>query len=94
MGSDAIWSHRWNLGNVFELEGTSSSVPNWGGLMAAYDYTIQPIDAAAGVAAHEYGHDPVFQTNTIPFMVRMNGEAHQENLFLIGLSCLLVLGLG
>ena len=24
---------------------------------AAFDYTIQPIDAAAGVCAHEYGHD-------------------------------------
>ncbi|MGF1728501.1 immune inhibitor A domain-containing protein [Photobacterium kasasachensis] len=57
LGSDAIWSHRWNLGGVFAIEGTQASVPNWGGLMAAYDYTIQPIDAAAGVAAHEYGHD-------------------------------------
>ena len=25
--------------------------------MAAYDYTIMPIDGAAGVFAHEYGHD-------------------------------------
>ena len=25
--------------------------------MAAYDYTIQPADGAAGVFAHEYGHD-------------------------------------
>ncbi len=57
LGSDAIWSHRWNLGGVFAIEGTQASVPNWGGLMAAYDYTVQPIDAAAGVAAHEYGHD-------------------------------------
>ncbi|BCL70141.1 immune inhibitor A [Vibrio nigripulchritudo] len=57
LGSDAIWSHRWNLGKVFAIEGTTSPLPNWGGSMAAYDYTIQPIDAAAGVAAHEYGHD-------------------------------------
>lgn len=57
LGSDAIWSHRWNLGRVFAIEGTQASVPTWGGFMAAYDYTIQPIDAAAGVAAHEYGHD-------------------------------------
>ncbi|WP_260258896.1 immune inhibitor A [Vibrio intestinalis] len=57
LGSDAIWSHRWNLGGVFPINGTSTPIPNWGGQLAAYDYTIQPIDAAAGVAAHEYGHD-------------------------------------
>ncbi|MGF1751407.1 immune inhibitor A domain-containing protein [Vibrio cionasavignyae] len=57
LGSDAIWSHRWNLGSLQLLPNSPATVPNWNGLMAAYDYTIQPIDAAAGVAAHEYGHD-------------------------------------
>lgn len=57
LGPDAIWSHRWNLGAVFGLPNTVAQVPYWGGGMAAYDYTIQPADAAAGVCAHEYGHD-------------------------------------
>lgn len=57
LGDDAIWSHRWNLGNVFPLDGTTADAPYWGGAMAAYDYTIQPADGAAGVCAHEYGHD-------------------------------------
>ncbi|HAH03125.1 MAG TPA: protease, partial [Vibrio sp.] len=53
-----IWSHRFNLGRTHVLEGTSSSLPDrFGGQYAAFDYTIQPIDAAAGVCAHEYGHD-------------------------------------
>ncbi|MBB3167527.1 immune inhibitor A domain-containing protein [Simiduia aestuariiviva] len=56
LGEDAIWSHRWNLGGVFPT-GTPSNAPYWGGMMSAYDYTIQPADAAAGVATHEYGHD-------------------------------------
>ncbi|MYM58931.1 M6 family metalloprotease domain-containing protein [Vibrio sp. OCN044] len=55
---DAIWSHRYNLGKYHVLQGTSSTVPSrFGGSYAAFDYTIQPIDAAAGVCAHEYGHD-------------------------------------
>ncbi|WP_394251438.1 immune inhibitor A domain-containing protein [Vibrio profundi] len=58
LGADAIWSHRFNLGQAHVLEGTSSSLPDrFGGQYAAFDYTIQPIDAAAGVCAHEYGHD-------------------------------------
>ncbi|MBU6951228.1 MULTISPECIES: immune inhibitor A domain-containing protein [unclassified Hahella] len=57
LGEDAIWAHRWNLGQIFPIEGTTSDSGNWGGMMAAYDYTIQPISAAAGVCAHEYGHD-------------------------------------
>ncbi|REJ10363.1 immune inhibitor A domain-containing protein [Halobacillus trueperi] len=57
LGPDAIWSHRWNLGGVFALEGTEASVPYWGGAMAAYDYTIEPEDGAVGVMAHEFGHD-------------------------------------
>ncbi|MFD2177666.1 immune inhibitor A domain-containing protein [Veronia pacifica] len=64
LGKDAIWSHRWNLGeHPHELDGTEHDIPNgnsgkrWGGKYAAYDYTIQPIDAAAGVCSHEYAHD-------------------------------------
>lgn len=57
LGADAIWSHRFNLGGIFPLTDTPTDVPYWGGVMAAYDYTIQPIDAAAGVVCHEYGHD-------------------------------------
>lgn len=57
LGGDAIWSHRWNLGGVKTVPGTQAQVPYWGGKMAAYDYTIEPADGAAGVFAHEYGHD-------------------------------------
>ncbi|WP_018416446.1 immune inhibitor A domain-containing protein [Teredinibacter turnerae] len=57
LGDDAIWSHRWNLGDILFLEDTPTDAPYWDGVMAAYDYTIQPIDAAAGVICHEYGHD-------------------------------------
>lgn len=58
LGPDAIWSHRFNLGQPYVLEGTTSSVPGqFNGNYAAFDYTMQPIDAAAGVCAHEYGHD-------------------------------------
>ncbi|BBM00540.1 immune inhibitor A domain-containing protein [Microbulbifer sp. GL-2] len=57
LGEDAIWAHRWNLGGVFAIPGTTAEVDDWGGTMAAFDYTIQPADAAAGVVSHEYGHD-------------------------------------
>lgn len=48
LGEDAIWSHSWSLAAVTQIPGTAYS---------AYDYTIQPEDGAAGVCAHEYGHD-------------------------------------
>lgn len=48
LGSDAIWSHRWNLGGLYKIPGTNYK---------AYDYTIEPEDGAAGVFAHEFGHD-------------------------------------
>lgn len=52
LGADAIWSHRFNLGRYHVLEGTKSNVPGrFNGQFAAFDYTIQPIDAAAGVCA-------------------------------------------
>lgn len=57
LGEDAIWSHRWNLGSVFGIPGTSTPIPYWGGAMGAFDYTVQPADGAVGVFAHEYGHD-------------------------------------
>jgi immune inhibitor A len=57
LGADAIWSHRWNLGGVYKIPGTSTDVPYWGGAIGAYDYTIEPEDGATGVFAHEFGHD-------------------------------------
>ncbi|OQP07068.1 protease [Geobacillus sp. 46C-IIa] len=57
LGGDAIWSHRWNLGSVYRIPNTTAEVPYWRGQLAAYDYTVEPADGAAGVFAHEYGHD-------------------------------------
>ncbi|MBM7692775.1 immune inhibitor A [Peribacillus deserti] len=58
LGDDAIWSHRWVLGNApYKVPGTKTEVPYWGGQMAAFDYTIEPEDGAVGVFAHEFGHD-------------------------------------
>ncbi|MET1254328.1 immune inhibitor A domain-containing protein [Aliikangiella maris] len=47
LGTDAIWSHRWNVNNYL--------VPGGDGIRA-HDYTVQPIDAAIGVVSHEFGH--------------------------------------
>ncbi|EOA3905972.1 immune inhibitor A domain-containing protein [Bacillus cytotoxicus] len=58
LGDDAIWSHRWTVGQKpFPIDGTTAKVPYWDGKMAAFDYTIEPEDGAVGVFAHEYGHD-------------------------------------
>ena len=58
LGEDAIWAHRWNLGAVYGIDGTTSEEDYFGlGTMAAYDYTIQPADSAVGVVSHEYAHD-------------------------------------
>ncbi|MBV7505848.1 immune inhibitor A [Bacillus sp. sid0103] len=58
LGDDAIWSHRWVVGNApYRVPGTTAAVPYWGGQMAAFDYTIEPEDGATGVFAHEFGHD-------------------------------------
>lgn len=54
LGADAIWSHRWTLGGVYPVPGSTGP---WNGMMGAYDYTIEPEDGATGVFAHEYGHD-------------------------------------
>lgn len=58
LGGDAIWSHRSKLstGPVGIPGGTSES-DRWGGVLTAWDYTIEPEDGAAGVFIHEYGHD-------------------------------------
>ncbi len=59
LGSDAIWSHRWNLGSIFPIKGSPKPEKDYfgAGSMYAYDYTIEPADGAAGVFSHEYGHD-------------------------------------
>ncbi|MFT4417104.1 immune inhibitor A domain-containing protein [Fredinandcohnia humi] len=57
LGGDAIWSHRWNLGNLVAVPGGKSNSDRFGGLLGAYDYTIEPEDGAAGVFIHEFGHD-------------------------------------
>ncbi|KSU80904.1 immune inhibitor A [Fictibacillus enclensis] len=58
LGDNAIWSHRWTIGNApYKIPGTSTDVPYWGGQMAAFDYTVEPEDGAVGVFAHEFGHD-------------------------------------
>ncbi|WP_423799593.1 immune inhibitor A domain-containing protein [Neobacillus sp. SAB-20_R2A] len=57
LGGDAIWSHRWNLGKLTAVPGGKSNSDRFGGLLGAYDYTIEPEDGAAGVFSHEFGHD-------------------------------------
>jgi immune inhibitor A len=58
LGGDAIWSHRSKLGTgPIGVPGGISDSDRWGGVLAAWDYTIEPEDGAAGVFAHEFGHD-------------------------------------
>ncbi|MEI5908792.1 immune inhibitor A domain-containing protein [Bacillus spongiae] len=57
LGTDAIWSHRSQLYDVYPIDGTQTDIPYWGGSMAALDYTMVPADGAAGVFIHEYAHD-------------------------------------
>ncbi|MBT2704660.1 immune inhibitor A [Chryseobacterium sp. ISL-80] len=58
LGADAIWSHRSKLGSgPIGVPGGLSDSDRWGGVLAAWDYTIEPEDGAAGVFIHEYGHD-------------------------------------
>jgi immune inhibitor A len=60
LGSNAIWSHSWDLGGLYGIPGTTyidnkgknNDVP-----YMAYHYTIEPEDGAAGVFAHEFGHN-------------------------------------
>jgi len=48
LGDDAIWAHRSTLKEPTRIPGTS---------LKAYDYIIQGEEGAAGVFAHEYGHN-------------------------------------
>jgi immune inhibitor A len=63
LGGDAIWSHRWDLGGYTIVPGEKSESDNFShpvagnNLLVALDYTIEPEDGAAGVFAHEFGHD-------------------------------------
>ncbi|SDI63111.1 immune inhibitor A [Ferrimonas sediminum] len=52
LGADAIWSHRFF---VFDNNYQPVDIP--GSNYKVYGYTVQPIDAAAGVCTHEFGHD-------------------------------------
>ncbi len=52
-GKDAIWSHRFF---VYTGSTPGYTIPDTGG-MKVFGYTVQPIDAAAGVVVHEFGHD-------------------------------------
>ncbi|WP_169306980.1 immune inhibitor A domain-containing protein [Ferrimonas sediminicola] len=52
LGKDAIWSHRYF---VFDDRRLPKQIPD--SSYRVFGYTIQPIDAAAGVCTHEFGHD-------------------------------------
>ena len=52
LGDDAIWSHRY-----FVYTGNTSGYTIPGTGKKVFGYTVQPIDAAAGVVVHEFGHD-------------------------------------
>ncbi|WP_440056408.1 immune inhibitor A domain-containing protein (plasmid) [Pseudoalteromonas sp. T1lg65] len=52
LGGDAIWSHRFF---VFDDNYEPKAIP--GTNYKAFNYTINPIDAAIGVVVHEFGHD-------------------------------------
>lgn len=49
LAQDAIWSHRFYVGNQ------PQAIANSG--FKVDGYTIQPIDSAAGVVSHEFGHN-------------------------------------
>ncbi|MFL6559041.1 MAG: immune inhibitor A domain-containing protein, partial [Bacillus sp. (in: firmicutes)] len=58
LGGDAIWSHRSKLSTgPVAVPGGSSNSDRFGGILGAWDYTIEPEDGAAGVFTHEFGHD-------------------------------------
>ncbi|SMQ58857.1 antibacterial peptide protease. Metallo peptidase. MEROPS family M06 [Bacillus sp. OV166] len=58
LGGDAIWSHRSKLSTgPIGVPGGKSNSNRFGGVLAAWDYTIEPEDGAAGVFTHEFGHD-------------------------------------
>ena len=51
LGDDAIWSHR------YYVDSTTNGYTIPGRGLKVFGYTVQPIDAAAGVCTHEFGHD-------------------------------------
>lgn len=51
LGDDAIWSHR--SGVDYDTDGYTIPGTNF----AVRGYTIEPLDSAIGVVAHEFGHD-------------------------------------
>ncbi|MBB1383647.1 immune inhibitor A, partial [Shewanella sp. SR41-2] len=51
LGEDAIWSHR------FYVDSNTNGYVIPGRALKIFGYTVQPIDAAAGVCTHEFGHD-------------------------------------
>jgi len=53
LGEDAIWSHSYSVVNA--NGGQPQSIV--GSNIKIANYTIQPIDSAPGVVAHEFGHD-------------------------------------
>jgi immune inhibitor A len=57
IGEDAIWSHSWDLGYPYNIPDTTAKVGYWGGQLTGFGYTIEPEDGAAGVFAHEFGHN-------------------------------------
>ncbi|HET7578590.1 MAG TPA: immune inhibitor A domain-containing protein [Bacillales bacterium] len=76
LGGDAIWSHSWNLGGLTIIPGTHSETTEarFGvDAVLGYAYTVQPQDGAAGVFAHEYGHnlglpdeyDTIYSANSV-----------------------------
>jgi len=62
LGEDAIWSH--SSSTYYEIPDTvnnaepkADGTPRWNGNLLGYGYTVEPEDGAAGVFAHEFGHD-------------------------------------
>jgi M6 family metalloprotease-like protein len=55
LGGDAIWSH--SSSTFYPIPNTNTDVPYWDGQLLGYGYTVEPEDGAAGVFAHEFGHD-------------------------------------
>ncbi len=55
LGDNAIWSHRFFVNATSNSTTMGYEIPGTG--LKIFGYTIQPIDAAAGVVTHEFGHD-------------------------------------
>lgn len=55
LGTDAIWSHSSKVYDIVNGSAIPWKIP--GTEVSAYPYTVMPEDGAAGVFAHEFGHD-------------------------------------